>query len=284
MDQNVIVYRDLTLEEACHAKGIKGVYKSYILNSEESKPGNGWKILADCIPSQLHCAFLRSACTLMEKQTEGFAALLSTDLPSFVEGARTNSLLAYSASDTTTSSPFSVTKSKGTPAVSRAKWPSPPKIGTMAYAEAQLRANRFFDITHRSGDSMERDILAQVKLAIDLKLQPGDSRYLDYIPKYNDTTLSANKSHTGWHQNEMNHGAGEAWAMDVWNSPIISIGPKRFRYIMIFVCIICNFVVHVPLENLKTAGLAACRLFSCSKDHTAHIMIDTKRPTNCHLK
>ena len=36
----------------------------------------------------------------------------------------------------------------------------------------------------RSGEQMEKDIIAQTKLAVKYKLEPGDSRYLKYVEEH----------------------------------------------------------------------------------------------------
>jgi len=104
---------------------------------------------------------------------------------------------------------------------------------------------------------MKRDILCQTKAAVDCKLVPGDSRFLEHVPTYNDPRVSASQSYTGWHHHEINHDAGEAFAMDVWNSPVIAAGPKKYRYVIFFVCIVSNYIVDVPLENLKAESIVS---------------------------
>ena len=62
--EGALVYRDLLLEEACSAKGVSNTNQEFIVASERACPGEGWKMLADCIPGLLHQALLRTLCSI----------------------------------------------------------------------------------------------------------------------------------------------------------------------------------------------------------------------------
>ena len=128
-------------------------------------------MLADCIPSGLHRAISRSldqhhfyadeTCETFKHHSILTANLARTRHPTedcdYVHSCYPTS--TYADEDATRAS-----KAKGTPPVSKAGWKPPPPSDSLAYAQRAIRAQRYYSITHRHGDTMERDILAQTRL------------------------------------------------------------------------------------------------------------------------
>ena len=219
-------------------------------------------MLADCIPSGLHRAISRSldqhhfyadeTCETFKHHSILTANLARTRHPT-EDCDYVHSCYPTSTHDDVDA--MRATKAKGTPSVSKAGWKPPPPSDSLAYAQRAIRAQRYYSITHRHGDTMERDILAQTRLTVSLHLEPGDSRFLEYHESDNHSRKASNKHNKSWHKHEIHLGPGEGWMMDVWNSPVIAYGDVKYRYVMFFVDISSNFIVDIPLEDLSTISV-----------------------------
>ena len=104
---------------------------------------------------------------------------------------------------------------------------------------------------------MEKDIQAQKKLAVKFKLQPGDSRYLKYVEEHHhwhSRSLRKKSFNPNFHPNELKYLPAECLMLDIMHIPSPAMGSVRYKYVMLFVCIISDFVVPYPLENLSASS------------------------------
>jgi len=154
-----------------------------------------------------------------------------------------------------------ISKRKHTPKVKTSDWRPMPPSNSRGYAETKWRVNRYHQITHRSKELIENDIIANPGL---FGMVPGDSRFMSpcRVCELNKPKQGVRHHAPHFHENELKHAPGEAWMIDIWYAPVKSLH-GQYVYFLICCDIYTDYAVVVNLRSLDTntfiAGLSSLR-------------------------